>query len=106
MLTFYFSPGSSSMAPHIALYEVGARFAAKPVSFAKKEHASPGFRAVNPEGKVPAPETGHAIRAVVDEALAAKESGEERVILFNYSGHGLLDLSAYDDYLNGRLVDA
>jgi tryptophan synthase beta chain len=60
----------------------------------------------NAEGKVPAPETGHAIRAVVDEALAAKESGEERVILFNYSGHGLLDLSAYDDYLNGRLVDA
>jgi tryptophan synthase beta chain len=58
------------------------------------------------EGKVAAPETGHAIRAVVDEALAAKESGEERVILFNYSGHGLLDLSAYDDYLNGRLVDA
>jgi tryptophan synthase beta chain len=60
----------------------------------------------NAEGKVPAPETGHAIRAVVDEALAAKESGEERVILFNYSGHGLLDLSAYDDYLNTRLVDA
>jgi tryptophan synthase beta chain len=60
----------------------------------------------NTEGKLPAPETGHAIRAVVDEALAAKETGEERVILFNYSGHGLLDLSAYDDYLNGRLTDA
>ncbi len=58
------------------------------------------------EGKVPAPETGHAIRAVVDEALAAKEAGEERVILFNYSGHGFLDLSAYDDYLHGRLIDA
>jgi tryptophan synthase beta chain len=58
------------------------------------------------EGKVPAPETGHAIRAVVDEALAAKETGEERVILFNYSGHGLLDLAAYDDYLYGRLIDA
>ena len=58
------------------------------------------------EGKVPAPETGHAIRAVVDEALAAKETGEERVILFNYSGHGFLDLSAYDDYLHGRLIDA
>jgi len=57
----------------------------------------------NTEGKVPAPETGHAIRAVIDEALAAKELGEERVILFNYSGHGFLDLSAYDDYLNGRL---
>jgi tryptophan synthase beta chain len=56
------------------------------------------------EGKVPAPETGHAIRAVIDEALAAKEFGEERVILFNYSGHGLLDLSAYDDFLNHRLV--
>jgi tryptophan synthase beta chain len=58
------------------------------------------------EGRLPAPETGHAIRAVVDEALAAKETGDERVILFNYSGHGLLDLSAYDDYLHGRLVDA
>ena len=57
------------------------------------------------EGKVPAPETGHAIRAVIDEALAAKELGEERVILFNYSGHGLLDLSAYDDFLHGRLID-
>src|SRR3954470_1572356 len=58
------------------------------------------------EGKIPAPETGHAVRAVIDEALAAKETGEERVILFNFSGHGLLDLSAYDDYLNGRLIDA
>jgi tryptophan synthase beta chain len=60
----------------------------------------------NAEGKLPAPETGHAIRAVVDEALAAKETGEERVILFNFSGHGLLDLSAYDDYLHGRLIDS
>jgi tryptophan synthase beta chain len=42
---------------------------------------------------------------VIDEALAAKEAGEERVILFNYSGHGLLDLSAYDSYLHGQLVD-
>lgn len=57
------------------------------------------------EGKVAAPEAGHAIRAVVDEALAAKETGEERVILFNYSGHGFLDLSAYDDHLHGRLAD-
>jgi tryptophan synthase beta chain len=57
------------------------------------------------EGKVPAPETAHAIRATVDEALAAKETGEERVILFNYSGHGLLDLAAYDDHNQGRLVD-
>jgi tryptophan synthase beta chain len=58
------------------------------------------------EGKIPAPETGHAIRGVIDEALAAKETGEERVILFNYSGHGFLDLAAYDDFNHGRLVDA
>jgi tryptophan synthase beta chain len=55
------------------------------------------------QGTIPAPETGHAIRGVIDEALRAKEEGVPRVILFNYSGHGLLDLQAYDDYLNGRL---
>ena len=57
------------------------------------------------QGTVPAPETGHAIRAVIDQALAAKQEGTEKVILFNYSGHGLLDLSAYDAYLHGELVD-
>jgi tryptophan synthase beta chain len=57
------------------------------------------------EGRVAAPEAAHAIRAVIDEALAAKESGKEKVILFNYCGHGFLDLSAYDDYLQGRLPD-
>lgn len=57
------------------------------------------------EGKIPAPECAHGIRAAIDEALAAKETGEEKVILFNYCGHGLLDLSAYDDYLHGRLPD-
>ena len=40
---------------------------------------------------------------MIDEALAAKEEGEEKVILFGYSGHGLLDLQAYDDFLDGRL---
>ena len=57
------------------------------------------------QGTIPAPETAHAIRAVIDEAQKAKEVGEERVILFDYSGHGLLDLSAYDDFLHGRLTD-
>jgi tryptophan synthase beta chain len=57
------------------------------------------------EGKIAAPEAAHAIRAVVDEALAAKETGEDKVILFNFCGHGFLDLSAYDDYNNGRLPD-
>ncbi|MBK9181286.1 MAG: TrpB-like pyridoxal phosphate-dependent enzyme [Acidimicrobiales bacterium] len=59
----------------------------------------------NTEGRLPAPEAGHGIRAAIDEALAAKEEGDERVILFNYCGHGLLDLSAYDDFLHGRLLD-
>ncbi|MCC6960706.1 MAG: TrpB-like pyridoxal phosphate-dependent enzyme [Dehalococcoidia bacterium] len=57
------------------------------------------------EGIVPAPESSHAIRAAIDEALAAKEAGQSRSIIFNLSGHGLLDLQAYDDYLAGRLVD-
>ncbi len=55
------------------------------------------------QGSIPAPETAHALRAAVDEALLAKEEGVERVILFSYSGHGLLDLGAYDDYTNDRL---
>ena len=53
MLAFYFSPGTSSMAPHIALHEVGAPFEARPLSFATRSSATP-YRAVNPEGKVPA----------------------------------------------------
>ncbi|OLL72510.1 Tryptophan synthase beta chain like [Pseudonocardia sp. Ae168_Ps1] len=57
------------------------------------------------EGRIPAPETGHAIAAAIDEALAAKETGQEKVVLFNYSGHGFLDLAAYDDHNHGRLTD-
>jgi tryptophan synthase beta chain len=60
----------------------------------------------NAEGRVAAPEACHGIRAAIDEALAAKETGEEKVILFNYCGHGFLDLAAYDDFNHGRLVDA
>ena len=54
---------------------------------------------------LPAPESAHAIRAAIDEALEAKEKGEKRVILFNLSGHGHFDLSAYEAYLNGQLED-
>jgi len=57
------------------------------------------------EGILPAPESSHAIRAAIDEALEAKETGEKRVILFNLSGHGNFDLSSYNAYLNGELVD-
>ncbi len=57
------------------------------------------------EGIIPAPESSHAIRAAIDEALEAREAGEERVILFNLSGHGYFDMAAYDQYLAGELVD-
>lgn len=53
MLKFYFAPGSSSMAPHIALHEVGADFESRPISFASKQQRSPEYLAINPEGKVP-----------------------------------------------------
>jgi glutathione S-transferase len=53
MLTLYFAPGSSSMAPHIALHEIGVPFEARPISFARKETRTPDFLALNPEGKVP-----------------------------------------------------
>ncbi len=57
------------------------------------------------EGILPAPKSAHAIRAAIDEALDAKEKGEERVILFNLSGHGHFDLAAYNTYLSGQLED-
>ena len=53
MLTLYFCPGSSSMAPHIALHEIGCPFEGKAISLAKKEQREPAFLAINPEGKVP-----------------------------------------------------
>ncbi|MCA1808588.1 MAG: TrpB-like pyridoxal phosphate-dependent enzyme [Kiritimatiellia bacterium] len=55
------------------------------------------------EGHIPAPETSHAIAAAAREALKAKEEGRERVILFNWSGHGLMDLTGYEAFLDGRL---
>ncbi len=57
------------------------------------------------EGIIPAPETSHAIRTAIDEALKCKETGEEKVIVFNFSGHGHFDMAAYDAYFAGNLVD-
>jgi len=57
------------------------------------------------EGIVPAPESAHAIRVAIDQALDAKAKGEKRAILFNLSGHGNFDLSAYEQYLGGHLQD-
>jgi len=56
------------------------------------------------EGFIPAPETNHVIAAVVDEARRAKEEGKEKVILFNWSGHGMVDLASYEAYLSGKLI--
>ena len=58
------------------------------------------------EGILPAPESAHAIRAAIDLALECKESGEARTILFNLSGHGHFDLTAYDAYLSGKMEDS
>jgi len=57
------------------------------------------------EGIIPAPESCHAIAATVNEALKCKEAGESKIILFNLSGHGLMDMSAYDQYLAGNLAN-
>jgi tryptophan synthase beta chain len=57
------------------------------------------------EGIVPAPESAHAIAAVAKEAIRARDAGQKRVLLFNLSGHGLLDLSAFETYQSGKLQD-
>lgn len=72
-------------------------------------HQNPVFDAAvqfaRAEAIIPAPESSHAIRAAVDEALKAKAAGQKRVILFNLSGHGHFDMQAYDDYFSGKLQD-
>ncbi len=64
-----------------------------------------GIQFARTEGILPAPEPSHALKVAVDEALEARESGEERVILFNLCGHGHFDLSAYEQHLSGQLED-
>ncbi len=63
-----------------------------------------GVRWARSEGFIPAPETDHVIAAVVDEARRAKEEGKEKVILFNWSGHGLVDMASYEAYFAGKLT--
>jgi tryptophan synthase beta chain len=57
------------------------------------------------EGLIIAPETAHSLKFVINEALRCRETGEKKVIAMNYSGHGLLDLGAYEQFLAGKLVD-
>jgi len=72
-------------------------------------HQNPCFEAAisfaRAEGHLPAPETAHAIKVTMDEALKCKESGESKVIVFNNSGHGHFDLASYERYLTGKLED-
>ncbi len=75
------------------------------VDIKQSESFRTGLLFAKAEGIIPAPESCHAIAATVREALKCKETGEEKVILFNLSGHGLIDMSAYDQYLAGSLQD-
>ncbi|MDX6676034.1 MAG: tryptophan synthase beta chain [Solirubrobacteraceae bacterium] len=74
-------------------------------SYRQNETFAAALQFARHEGIIPAPEPAHAIRAAIDEALAAKEAGEQRVILFGLCGHGNFDLAAYDAYLAGTLED-
>jgi tryptophan synthase beta chain len=92
--------GMSPLLSHI--YELGLIEAvAKPQS----ECFEAGLRFARTEGIVPAPEPTHAVAACIEEALRCKETGEEKVILTALCGHGLLDLTAYSDYMSGQLRD-
>jgi tryptophan synthase beta chain len=77
----------------------------EPRAYRQNETFEAAVRFARSEGIIPAPEPAHAIRAVIDEAAAAREAGEPRVILFGLCGHGHFDLSAYDAYLAGELED-
>jgi tryptophan synthase beta chain len=75
------------------------------VAYRQNETFEAAVRFARTEGLLPAPEPAHAIRAAIQEAEAAREAGEERVILFGLCGHGHFDMSAYDAYLSGTLED-
>lgn len=122
----------SGTSPRVKMYTLGHRFAAEGIhagglryhgaapivsamydrgllearSYAQNRVFECATTFAQAEGIVPAPESAHAIAGAVDEALEARRTGQKRVILFCLSGHGLLDLSAYEAYLAGELVDS
>jgi tryptophan synthase beta chain len=73
------------------------------IGFTQLESFEAGCLFAQAEGIIPAPESCHAIAATIREANKCKETGEEKVILFNLSGHGLIDMASYDKYLAGDL---
>jgi tryptophan synthase beta chain len=91
------------MAPLVShLYELGQIEAR---AYAQNPCFEAAVQFSRTEGFIPAPESSHAIRAAIDEAVAARQDNEARVIVFNLSGHGFFDMAAYDQYLAGELVD-
>jgi predicted alternative tryptophan synthase beta-subunit len=82
---------------HIGMLEAKA--------FQQKEVFDAAVMFARTQGIIPAPETAHAIKAVVDEAMRCKASGKEEVILFNFSGHGHFDMGSYEKYFEGNLTD-
>jgi tryptophan synthase beta chain len=91
------------MSPLVSLLKEGGHIEARAVH--QRSSFEAGVQFARAEGILPAPEPTHAIRVAIDEALAAKEAGESRVILFNLCGHGHFDLAAYERYLDGSLED-
>ena len=77
----------------------------RPEAIPQLETFQAGITFARTEGFISAPETNHAVAIVIREAIKAKEEGKEKVILFNWSGHGLVDMAAYDAYLKGQLSD-
>ena len=75
------------------------------VDIEQNESFKAGVLFAQTEGIIPAPESCHAIAATIREALKCKETGEQKTILFNLSGHGFVDMSAYDQYISGELQD-
>ena len=77
----------------------------KPIAVSQRPVFEAGVLFARTEGILPAPESAHAIKVVIDKAIEARKTGEEKVIVFNLSGHGYFDLKAYEEFLSGRLPD-
>ena len=92
--------GMSPLVSH--LYELGQIEA---IAYGQNPCFAAGVQFAQAEGIVPAPESNHAVRSAIDEALRCKAEGKSETILFNLSGHGHLDMQAYIDYHEGNLPD-
>lgn len=122
---------TASLTPLVKMYTLGSSFIPSPIhagglryhgmapllshaynlglmearAYAQTECFIAGVTFAKAEGIVPAPESTHAVKAAIDEALKCKESGESKTILFNLSGHGYFDMQAYTDFFDGKLTD-